>query len=216
MEFYVYDKFRESLDDLLDIFNKHIVKISSTKWFLVDFIFFQYNCKMESLNPKNTVHKSVIDILTKYDIFGILEKLEKAKSKGLDSPLKGVKDKDKDQSKDMDKDKDKDKDSKKQHLDFVFLLDKEYEKIREWYGEETRDKYIEDLDGWILQIGKKKANAKYKSHYATILNWIRRDGIEKIKRTKEPEEKKPLKKRDQKTQELINKTVEKLKKVEDV
>lgn len=120
MEFYIYDKFKESLDDLLNMYSEHIIKISNTKWFLVDFIPFQYKCKIENLNPKNTVHKSVIDILAKYDVINILKKIDDKKSKGFISPLKGAKDKDKDkdQSKDKDRDKDKDKD-KDRVLDFL-------------------------------------------------------------------------------------------------
>lgn len=108
--------------------------------------------------------------------------------------------------------KGKESKEKEIYLDHVCLSKHEYEKVKEWYGEQVRDKYIEDLNGWILQIGKKKADAKYKSHYATILNWIRRDGIQKIKKTKQPREPKPLKKRDTRTQKLIDETVEKLKK----
>ncbi len=65
-----------------------------TKWFIPNFIEFQYG----ELKEENRVHSSVISILKKYNI------------KPLISPLQGVKDKDKD--KDMDKDKDKGEDIK--------------------------------------------------------------------------------------------------------
>ena len=39
---------------------------------------------------------------------------------------------------------------------------------------DIRDRLIERLGAWFEQVGKKKA-ATYKSHYATILNWDRRD-----------------------------------------
>ena len=36
------------------------------------------------------------------------------------------------------------------------------------------EEYIEKLSSYLAQTGK-----RYKSHYATLLNWIRRDGKEK-------------------------------------
>lgn len=61
------------------------------KWFIQDFIDFQYGC----LNPENRVHNSVLTILNKYNI------------KPLTSSLQGAKDKDKEKDKDKDKEKDK-------------------------------------------------------------------------------------------------------------
>lgn len=74
----------------LRYFGDRVQKISASKWFLADFIFFQYG----DLNEKNRLHLSVIQILNKYQI------------KPLRSPLEGAKDKDKEQDKEMDKDKD--------------------------------------------------------------------------------------------------------------
>lgn len=74
-------------------FGERMQKISAGKFFLPDFIFFQYGV----LNDKNRLHVSVINILNKNGI------------KPLRSPLEGVKDKDKDKEQDKDKDKDKDK-----------------------------------------------------------------------------------------------------------
>ena len=48
----------------------------------------------------------------------------------------------------------------------VKLTDEEYQKVKELKLED----YIELLSSYIAQTGK-----KYKSHYATILNWSRRD-----------------------------------------
>jgi hypothetical protein len=66
----------------------HVVN-GGSKWFIPDFIDFQYG----NLNPQNRVHQSVIQILEKYKI------------KPLTSPLQGAKDKDKDKDKDKEKDK---------------------------------------------------------------------------------------------------------------
>lgn len=65
---------------------------NGTKWFIPSFIEFQYGV----LNPQNRAHSSVIQILTKLNLYPI---------KPLTSPLQGCKDMDKDKDKDMDKDK---------------------------------------------------------------------------------------------------------------
>lgn len=71
-------------DEALLALGQQIKVIGRNKWFIEDFIFFQYG----ELSPKNRMHQSVIAILNKYNI-------------PLVSPLEGAKD--------MDKDKDKDK-----------------------------------------------------------------------------------------------------------
>jgi len=63
----------------------------------------------------------------------------------------------------------------KRHLRYVFLTDNERENLIERMGEPTALEYIERLDGYIGQIGEKKARARYKSHYDTMLNWHRKD-----------------------------------------
>ena len=74
-------------EDALKYFNsgeKRIIEIeNNTKWFIPDFIDFQYG----NLNPNNNAHSSVINILSKYNLY---------KNKVLISPSQGDKDKDKD------------------------------------------------------------------------------------------------------------------------
>jgi len=62
--------------------------------------------------------------------------------------------------------------SKKKFGEFlnVFLSDEEYSKLIERFGKEGAGDKIETLSGYIASKGK-----KYKSHYATILNWARKD-----------------------------------------
>ena len=52
----------------------------------------------------------------------------------------------------------------------VKLLKSEYDKLVSKLGEKTTKDLIERLGGYIAQKG-----TRYKSHYATILNWHRRD-----------------------------------------
>jgi len=60
---------------------------------------------------------------------------------------------------------------KKKYGEFenVLLSDDEYKKLKSRYPDMFLD-YIERLSLYLESKG-----AKYKSHYATILNWIRRD-----------------------------------------
>lgn len=54
-----------SREDVLKTFNGKIVQIEDDKWWLPKFVKFQYGF---ALNVDNRVHKSVIDILEKYDL----------------------------------------------------------------------------------------------------------------------------------------------------
>ena len=58
----------------------------------------------------------------------------------------------------------------------IVLTDEEYQKLKDKLGTEV-DRFIESLSGY-LESHKKK---HYDSHYATILNWKRRDTDGKVK-----------------------------------
>lgn len=70
------------------------------------------------------------------------------------------------------KEKKEKKEIKKQFGEFqnVFLSGIEYQKLVERYGESVISEFIEKLDGYIASKG-----TKYNSHYATILNWIKKE-----------------------------------------
>lgn len=59
---------------------------------------------------------------------------------------------------------------KNKYLEFVFLGNGEYEKLIEKYSEQVVKNKIDDLNNYIGSTGK-----KYKSHYHTILAWLRKD-----------------------------------------
>ncbi len=63
---------------------------------------------------------------------------------------------------------------KKVYMDFVKLTDEEYSKLIETYGQQATDKLLDNLNNYIGSKGD-----KYKSHYFTILNWAKRDGVRK-------------------------------------
>jgi hypothetical protein len=85
-EFHIGDKF--DIKDVHNVFRERVVDLKG-KWFIPKFISFQYQVDVNSLNPDNRVHKSVLMLLQKE---GAL--------KGLKSTLLGCKDKDKDKDKD--------------------------------------------------------------------------------------------------------------------
>ena len=58
---------------------------------------------------------------------------------------------------------------KVKHLDAVYLTVEEYTQLKEKLGVKL-DEWIRKLNDYINMKG-----AKYKSHYHTILNWVRRD-----------------------------------------
>jgi len=84
------EKFKQS--EALELFKEKIhVFDDGEKWFIPDFVEFQYG----QLNPSNRAHNSVISLLSKYSLLN--------KIKPLVSPLQGAKDKDKVKVKDKDK-----------------------------------------------------------------------------------------------------------------
>lgn len=71
------------------------------------------------------------------------------------------------------KEKKEKKDKKDEYSEFVRLTKDEYEKLIKRLGPTTTSNYIERLNNYIGSSGK-----KYKSHYHTILQWVRRDEVE--------------------------------------
>ena len=98
-------------------FSKQFVRINGSKWFLIDFIDWQYNCSIENLNPKNNAHLSAIRILEKFNIYEVLARAHSA-------PM------DKDKDKEEDKNKDKDKKLIDPFIIFWTLYDKRVSKSK--------------------------------------------------------------------------------------
>lgn len=81
------------------------------------------------------------------------------------------------------KDKDKDKDKKEKNISIeilkkkfgefenVVLTGEEHEKLVDSLGDIGAKEYIERLSSYLAQSGR-----RYKSHYATMLSWWRKDG----------------------------------------
>jgi len=67
------------------------------------------------------------------------------------------------------------KKEKHTHLEFVKLAQPEHDKLLVKFGAEITQEYILRVNDYIGQKGKDP----YESHYFTILNWTRRDGVSK-------------------------------------
>jgi len=67
--------------------------------------------------------------------------------------------------------KDNKENNKRKYGEFqnVLLTDEEYQKLKDRFGAEVKA-LIENISSYLASSGK-----RYKSHYATILNWSRRD-----------------------------------------
>ena len=63
----------------------------------------------------------------------------------------------------------------------VFLSDEEMEKLTERFGINTTNKLIFDLSTYIASKGR-----KYRSHYATLLQWAKKNGIVEVSRAIAP------------------------------
>jgi len=66
---------------------------------------------------------------------------------------------------------------KEKYGEFVFLSHEEHQKLLGKFGQAGADGYIIRLNNYIGQIGEAAAKKKYVSHYHTILNWARKDGV---------------------------------------
>lgn len=145
-ELLIGEKLDES--DIRAVFRKQYTELAGgRKWFIQDFIDFQYG----ELKDTNRMHSFVSKLLVK---------------QGVSIPLK--------QHAEGAKDKDKEEEIKGVQGDFlkfgemglVLLTPEEHEKLLVKLGERRTAEYITRLENYIGSKGK-----KYKSHYHTILSW---------------------------------------------
>ena len=88
------------IDKIHQIFKKQVIEVNNSKWFILDFIDFQYKCSIDDLNPQNKALIPVINAVRKYNLKGAC----KGVTRGLNPPM------DKEKEKDKEKDKEKEKD----------------------------------------------------------------------------------------------------------
>ena len=137
-------------------FKKQFVEFDNGKrWFIKDFIQFQYN----ELNPNANAHKSVITRLNKFNLL----KNEVSLNDGINNPYLRVKDKDKDKVKDKEKEN-KEKQIKKIESE-LDVLKSEFPQI------DVENEFMKWQD-WMLSKGK-----TYKNYRAAFRNWLRSDFV---------------------------------------
>ena len=59
----------------------------------------------------------------------------------------------------------------------IHLATEQYELLCKDYGEATIDDYIERCSEYVSKSGRKP----YDNHYNTLVNWLKKDGVEKLK-----------------------------------
>ena len=170
IQFYIGEKITEN--DILAI--KQVVKLPNGKFFITDFIKFQYGAEIENLNERNTIQRGIIRLLIKNEI--IEQDLEGNNIVKIETLTKGFKNSyERVQYKDKDKDKDKDisiisKKEKKIFGEFknVLLTEDNLANLQELYKGKLNEA-IETLSNYIASSGK-----KYKNHYAVLgkHNWV--------------------------------------------
>ena len=121
----------------------------------------RYREKQQSLQNVTPPLQNVTDTVTKDN-----ESKSKRKSKSIDKE-KSIKEK-----------------NSFGEFSHVLLTSDEYSKLSERYGEAKTTEYIVKLDRYIENYPAK--GNKYKSHYATILNWIEKDGKEAKTTSEQP------------------------------
>jgi|3_EtaG_2_1085321.scaffolds.fasta_scaffold67137_2 hypothetical protein len=143
------------LTSIPEPFNKQVLRIDKKRYFIRDFVEFQYG----PLNEKVAVHRSVISILKKNSIN--ISTLKQPLNKGYS----GVKDKDKD----MDKVKDKEKDRSLKSI--TLELRQEWAKKHIWEDVDVEEEFTKFSD-YLLQSGK-----KYKDYQAGFRNWLKQPWV---------------------------------------
>ncbi|KAF0148754.1 MAG: hypothetical protein FD143_2836 [Ignavibacteria bacterium] len=145
-------------EEIKEVFSKQIIEIDNNKkWFIKDFIEFQYNCSIGELNPLNKVHNSVLTILKKYHV--------DEEIKGLARGLQGAKDKD--------KERDKDKDKKHEVLNYFNIKGYSKEEAESFYNHY-------EAQGWVTGNGIPITNWKVKAE-----NWHKEQTLRNFNLPKE-------------------------------
>ncbi|HDZ76661.1 MAG TPA: hypothetical protein ENH41_01085 [Candidatus Omnitrophica bacterium] len=113
-----------------------------------------------------------IPLLSK-TIIGVIQSDNKVLSKAITAPIHSI---------GIGSKTIKENKEKKEHfLDYVLLTSTEHQKLIKRFGKSYTEDYIERLNNYIGRIGVKTADKKNKSHYHTILSWLRKDNITRPK-----------------------------------
>ena len=137
----VYDMLPQEFLNKIEIFD------NGDKWFIPDFIEFQYG----ELNPNSNVHKSVIALLEKYNLQGYL--------KGSQALPEGV------------QDKDKDKDIVKVKSKVKRFVKPTIEEVADYCNERSNDVDAEKFYDYYSSNGWKVGKNAMKDWKASVRTW---------------------------------------------
>ena len=137
----IYDMLPQSFLDKIVIFD------NGDKWFIPEFIDFQYG----ELNPNSNVHKSVIALLQKYNLEGYL--------KGSQTLPEGV------------QDKDKDKDIVKAKAKVKRFVKPTIEEVSDYCNERNNDVDAEKFYDYYSSNGWKVGKNAMKDWKASVRTW---------------------------------------------
>jgi len=132
------------------------------KWFINDFIEFQYG----QLNSQNRAHNSVIQILKKFNLIDISTNVIKP----LTSPLQGAMDMDKDKDKVKDMDKDKDKDTPKIEKSELEKTFDSFLEMRRKIKKPATDRAVELLKSKLKKLSNGNENTAIEIIEQSIMN----------------------------------------------
>ena len=137
----IYDMLPQAFLDKIVIFD------NGDKWFIPEFIEFQYG----ELNPNSNVHKSVIALLEKYNLEGYMKG-----SQGVQSTLK---------------DKDKDKDIVKAKVKVKRFAKPTIEEVSDYCNERNNDVDAEKFYDYYSSNGWKVGKNAMKDWKASVRTW---------------------------------------------
>jgi len=137
----IYDMLPQEFLNKIEIFD------NGDKWFIPDFIDFQYG----ELNPNSNVHKSVIALLEKYNLQGYL--------KGSQTLPEGV------------QDKDKDKDIVKVKSKVKRFVKPTIEEVADYCNERSNDVDAEKFYDYYSSNGWKVGKNAMKDWKASVRTW---------------------------------------------
>jgi len=166
--------------EVINTDKERVVVLPNGRWLIPDFIPFQYG---SHLNPNNRVHASVLVVLESNGV-------NLTSIRGLREEGQGVKEKEKDRDKDNNNKNKKTAEPIEKDLygEYVYLSNREVEVLISTYGPSKAKEFISRLNDYI---GQNTDHArKYKSHYYTIKNWMRKDNVKKLEPAKREERKK--------------------------
>jgi len=158
------DSFNRWRHGILAAFSKQYKEIDGGKrWFIKDFIEFQYG----TLSETNRAHLSVINILKKYSL--IVDKGHKSPLKSFEGP------KDKDKEKVKVKVKEKERDSKAEQVKKINA------DIPELQKDFPNVDVASEFEKWIDDM--KKKGKTWKNYRAAFRNWLRSPYVAEVKMT---------------------------------